>query len=57
MRVNELVFSHKNTSSPHNGTIGMLYSDQRDPLPAQKLAHQKTTDLVNWGPFVNDVAY
>ncbi|KXX80384.1 Vacuolar protein sorting/targeting protein 10 [Madurella mycetomatis] len=41
----------------HNGTIGVFYSDQRDPLHAQKLAHQKSTDLVTWGPVVNDVAY
>jgi hypothetical protein len=41
----------------HDGTIGVFYSDQRDPLHAQKLAHQKSTDLVNWGPVVNDVAY
>lgn len=41
----------------HNGTIGMFYSDQRDPKHAQKLAHQKSTDLLNWGPVVNDVAY
>ena len=33
------------------------YSDQRDPLHGQKLAHQVTTDLATWGPVVNDVAY
>jgi hypothetical protein len=42
---------------PHNGTIGVFYSDQRDPLHGQKLAHQKSTDLKTWGPVVNDVAY
>ncbi|KAK5169359.1 uncharacterized protein LTR77_005334 [Saxophila tyrrhenica] len=33
------------------------YSDQRDPLHGQKLAHQVTTDAKSWGPVVNDVAY
>lgn len=33
------------------------YSDQRDPKHGQKLAHQTSTDLKNWGPVVNDVAY
>lgn len=42
---------------PFNGTVGVFYSDQRDPLHAQKLAHQESTDMVNWGPVVNDVAY
>jgi hypothetical protein len=35
----------------------VFYSDQRDPLHAQKLAHQQSTDLKSWGPVVNDVAY
>ena len=35
----------------------MFYSDQRDPLHAQKLCHQVSTDLLTWGPVVNDVAY
>lgn len=34
----------------------MHYSDQRDPLHGQKLAHQVSYDLQNWGPVVNDVA-
>ncbi|KAJ7584606.1 glycoside hydrolase family 93 protein [Mycena floridula] len=42
---------------PFNGTVGVFYSDQRDPLHGQKLAHQESTDLVNWGPVVDDVAY
>ncbi|KAK5652127.1 hypothetical protein OQA88_10769 [Cercophora sp. LCS_1] len=42
---------------PFNGTIGVFYSDQRDPKHGQKLAHQKSTDLKTWGPVVNDVAY
>jgi len=33
------------------------YSDQRDPLHGQKLAHQTSTDLRTWGPVVNDVRY
>lgn len=34
-----------------------FYSDQRDPLHGQKLAHQVSKDLKSWGPVVNDVAY
>ncbi|KAI1338646.1 Sialidase [Xylariaceae sp. FL0016] len=34
-----------------------FYSDQRDPLHGQKLAHQTTKDMKHWGPVVNDVAY
>jgi len=37
--------------------MAVFYSDQRDPLHGQKLAHQTSTDLKNWGPVVNDVAY
>ncbi|KAK6835023.1 neuraminidase [Apiospora arundinis] len=40
-----------------DGTIGVFYSDQRDPLHGQKLAHQVSKDLLTWGPVVNDVAY
>ncbi|PPQ74564.1 hypothetical protein CVT24_004356 [Panaeolus cyanescens] len=40
----------------HNGELGVFYSDQRDPLHGQKLAHQRSKDLINWGPVVNDVA-
>jgi hypothetical protein len=32
------------------------YSDQRDPAHGQKIVHQVTTDGVNWGPVVDDVA-
>ncbi|KAH8170072.1 BNR/Asp-box repeat domain protein [Sarocladium implicatum] len=42
---------------PYEGTLGMFYSDQRDPLHGQKLAHQESDDLKAWGPVVNDVAY
>lgn len=44
-------------NSPFNGTIGISYSDQRDPKHAQKLAHQTSTDLKTWSPVVDDVAY
>ncbi|KAJ5565770.1 Neuraminidase [Penicillium sp. DV-2018c] len=40
-----------------NHTIGVFYSDQRDPLHGQKLAHQESTDLKSWGDVVDDVAY
>ncbi|KAK4158047.1 Sialidase [Chaetomidium leptoderma] len=35
----------------------VYYSDQRDPLHGQKLAHQRSKDLLTWGPVVNDVRY
>lgn len=35
----------------------IYYSDQRDPDHGQKLVHQVSRDLVNWGPVVDDVAY
>ena len=35
----------------------VYYSDQRDPKHGQKLVHQVSSDLVNWGPVVNDVRY
>lgn len=40
----------------HDGELGVFYSDQRDPLHGQKLAHQTTVDLMNWGEVVNDAA-
>lgn len=40
-----------------NGTVGVFYSDERDPAHSQKLAHQESTDLVHWGPVIDDVAY
>lgn len=42
---------------PYDGELVAYYSDQRDPKYGQKLAHQTSTDLVNWGPVVNDVVY
>ncbi|KAK0709375.1 Sialidase [Lasiosphaeria miniovina] len=38
-------------------SLAAYYSDQRDPLHGQKLAHQVSTDLRTWGSVVNDVAY
>ena len=34
----------------------VYYSDQRDPDHGQKIVHQVSTDLRNWGPVVDDVA-
>ena len=33
----------------------VYYSDQRDTRYGQKIVHQVTTNLVNWGPVVNDM--
>jgi len=41
----------------YKGQLVAYYSDQRDPLHGQKLAHQTSKDLKKWGPVVNDVAY
>ncbi|GAA1125003.1 hypothetical protein GCM10009630_23620 [Kribbella jejuensis] len=38
----------------HNDNLICYYSDQRDPNFGQKLAHQTSTDLYNWGPVVDD---
>ncbi|KAL1745877.1 glycoside hydrolase family 93 protein [Schizophyllum fasciatum] len=37
--------------------IVVYYSDQRDPAHGQKIVHQVSSDLVNWGDVVDDVAY
>ncbi|CZT12883.1 hypothetical protein WAI453_012468 [Rhynchosporium graminicola] len=42
---------------PYKGELVAYYSDQRDRLHGQKLAHQTSSDLKTWGPIVNDVAY
>ncbi|KAJ7867046.1 BNR/Asp-box repeat protein [Mycena leptocephala] len=39
-----------------NHQIVLYYSDQRDPAHGQKLAHQVSSNLLTWGPIVNDVA-
>ncbi|KAK8080252.1 glycoside hydrolase family 93 protein [Apiospora hydei] len=44
----DLVYDHQ---------LVCYYSDQRDPLHGQKLAHQTSPDLRTWGPVVNDVTY
>ncbi|KAL2060828.1 hypothetical protein VTL71DRAFT_8880 [Oculimacula yallundae] len=38
----------------HKNKLGYFYSDSRDPLHSQKLAHQTTTDLKHWDLLVND---
>jgi len=38
----------------HRDRLICYYSDQRDPKYGQKLAHQTSRDLRNWGPVVND---
>ncbi|KAJ6077091.1 Neuraminidase [Penicillium canescens] len=35
----------------------VFYSDQRDTLHGQKLAHQESTDLKSWSSVIDDVAY
>ncbi|KAI1337644.1 Sialidase [Xylariaceae sp. FL0016] len=41
----------------HGGAMIYYYSDQRDEAHGQKLVHQTSTDLVNWGDVVDDAAY
>ncbi|EME80756.1 glycoside hydrolase family 93 protein [Pseudocercospora fijiensis CIRAD86] len=41
----------------YNHELVVYYSDQRDPKHGQKLVHQTTSDLKNFGPVVDDVAY
>jgi hypothetical protein len=41
----------------YNGQLIAYYSDQRDSAHGQKLVHQVSSDLHNWGPVVTDVAY
>lgn len=39
-----------------NGKLICYYSDQRDNTThGQKLVHQVSTDLENWGPVIDDV--
>ncbi len=38
------------------GKLIVYYSDQRDLDHGQKIVHQVSTDLRNWGPVVDDVA-
>jgi hypothetical protein len=39
----------------YKNTLICYYSDQRDPKYGQKMVHQQTKDLKNWGPVVDDV--
>ncbi|MDP4179960.1 MAG: dockerin type I domain-containing protein [Bacillota bacterium] len=39
-----------------NNKLICYYSDERDSAYSQKLVHQTTTDGINWGSVVNDVA-
>lgn len=41
----------------YNNQLVTYYSDQRDTAHGQKLCHQVSSDGVNWGSVVNDVAY
>ncbi|KAK4498371.1 hypothetical protein PRZ48_011029 [Zasmidium cellare] len=41
----------------YNHELIYYYSDQRDPAHGQKLVHQVSSDLLAWGPIVDDVAY
>ena len=39
-----------------NNKLIVYYSDERDPAYPQKIVHQTSTDGLNWGSVVNDVA-
>lgn len=41
----------------YGGEMIVYFSDQRDPLHAQKLSHVTSTDLKTWSSEVDDVAY
>jgi len=42
----------------YQGTLIHYYSDQRDNATyGQKMVHQTSSDLKNWGPVIDDVAY
>lgn len=43
--------------SDQNNTVVAYCTDQCEPSHGQMLSHQVSSDLVNWGPVVNDVAY
>ncbi|KAH8661479.1 glycoside hydrolase family 93 protein [Tricladium varicosporioides] len=40
----------------YKNDLVLYYSDQRDAKYGQKLVHQKSKDLLNWEPLINDVA-
>lgn len=56
-KVNYSKSSAKCVNSQYKGQLAAYYSDQRDPLHGQKLAHQESKDMKTWGPVINDVAY
>ena len=39
----------------YNNQLVCYYSDQRDSRYGQKIVHQVTSDLKNWGAVVDDV--
>jgi len=39
----------------YNNQLVVYYSDQRDSAYGQKIVHQVSSDLKNWGSVVNDV--
>ncbi|KAK5681420.1 hypothetical protein LTS10_005950 [Elasticomyces elasticus] len=46
----------------YNGEIVLYYSDQREPegqnnTLGQKMVHQTSSDLLDWGPVVDDIHY
>ena len=46
----------------YEGELVLYYSDQREPegqnnTLGQKMVHQTTTDLLSWGPLVDDIRY
>lgn len=46
----------------YDGEIVFYYSDQREPegqnnTLGQKMVHQTSSDLINWGPVVDDIRY
>ncbi|KAF8915868.1 BNR/Asp-box repeat protein [Mucidula mucida] len=41
----------------YNHQIVLYYSDQRDADHGQKMVHQVSSDLLNWGAVVDDTAY
>ncbi|KAM0208078.1 hypothetical protein ACHAQD_011780 [Fusarium lateritium] len=40
----------------YDGQVVVYYADQRDPAHGQKVAHQLSSDLVNWSDVINDAA-
>lgn len=54
----EIRLTNKKMYSYYDSEIVIYYSDQRlNATYGQRLVHQTSTDLVNWGPVVPDVEY